>query len=232
MIPLPPLNCQLISLYISPRDVDNQTLTVDIPVPMTQSSYSFDYNFGLLILILAGLAVVFILFTFPYRLFRESRSNWYRGDGALSKRRTRKELNRMFGLVGELMLFPLVGAAVIVGALMIFHTFIIPIPLLVDVAAMFSTDAQVWEERTESGELGDVGLLYGEWSDEQGFSEERAFGVRKFLKRNSYMIAGLGVIFGVLVHLFFTGYYVSCLTDYQEGLIRRRRHYAERDGLT
>ncbi|NND73107.1 MAG: hypothetical protein HKN43_16150 [Rhodothermales bacterium] len=199
---------------------------------MTPSSYSFDFNFGLLILVLSGLAIAFILLTFPYHLFRESRSNWYRSDGNLSAKRFRKETRKLAGLTGELLLFPLVGSAVVVGVLMVVHTFLIPIPLLVDVAGMFSTDADVWEERTETGELGDVGLLYGEWSDEQGFSEDRAFGVRKFLKRNWYMVAGLGVIFGIMVHLFFTGYYVSCLAEYQEGLIRRRRHYAEHDGLT
>lgn len=196
---------------------------------MAQTNYSFDFDFGGLIVVLLSLAILFILFTFPYRVIRIARSNCRRGDGELSPKRTRKEIRKAVGLIGELFLFPLISAGVITGVLLGVHSFIIPVPLVVDVTQMFSLDASVWEERTETGELGDVGRIYEEWNDEQGYSDARNYGIRKFLKRNWLVLALLGLAGAALTYWFVSGYYVQAVAEYHDGLLRRKERYAKRD---
>ncbi len=196
---------------------------------MAVSNYTFDFDLGLFALVLVGLAIGFIALTFPYRMMTLTFANCRRADGQRSGRRTKKEVRKLIELLGELLLFPILGTAFITAAVLIVHTFVIPIPLVVDVMGMFSPDGTVWEERTETGELGDVGRLYGEWSDEQGFSQERAYGIRKFLKRNWLVLLLLATAITAVAYVFITGYYVSCLKSYHDGLLMRKKRYAEHD---
>lgn len=196
---------------------------------MAQTNYSFDFDFGFLIIFLISLGIAFIVMTFPYRVIGLARSNCYRKDGRISPNRTKREIRKATSLVGELLLFPLISAGVITGVLLAIHTFVIPVPLVVDVAQMFSPDAAVWDERTETGELGDVGRIYEEWNDERGYSDERNYSVRKFLKRNWFVLALLALAGAGLTYWFVTGYYVQAVTDYHDGLLRRKERYAKRD---
>lgn len=197
---------------------------------MSQSNYSFDFNLGGLALVLMGLAIAFVALTFPYRMMSLTVANCRRSDGRRSSRRTKREVRKLISLIGDLLLFPVLSTTFVMAIVLAVHTFVIPIPLVVDVMGMFSPDSAVWEERTETGELGDVGRIYGKWSDEQGYSSDRAYNVRKFLKRNWFILLLLAIVVVVIAYVFITGYYVSCLKSYHEGLLKRKERYTERDG--
>lgn len=191
--------------------------------------YSFSYSFLLLGAVIAGSVMVGILATLPYRLFGAAFENARRADGSLSRKRRRKERKATANFVAELLVAPLVASAVLVGALMLVHNFLIPIPLAADIAAMFSPDPEVFEQRTETGDLGDVGLVYQDWSQQQGFSQSRNLTAKSFLRRNWPVLLILIAGVGGFVYWFVTRYYAQAVQRYQVGYIRRQNQYTQRD---
>ena len=170
-----------------------------------------------------------ILATLPYRQLRIAFKNCRRLDGTFSKKRARIELSQLTNFFAELFIIPIMVVSVTVGGLLVVHKTIIPIPLVVDIAGMFSLDPEKFEVRTETGELGDVGLIYEEWIEEQGYSQRRNLAVRKFLKDNWVALALIGLALLIIYYWFMTQYYVVSASKYTDSLRVRSQRYRERD---
>ena len=192
-------------------------------------SYSFEFSFLWVFAALAGLAVVAIAASIPYYLFRIALQNRFRLDGTVSRRRTWREVRHLLDFLGGLLLVPFFVVVLMGGSLVLVHHYVIPVPLVADLALMFSPDPAVMEARTETGRLGDVGLIYGEWSERQGFSAERAYTWRKFLKRNALLLALGAALFSAFCYWFVTRYYFAAVVAYQQDVFRRRQRYHRRD---
>ena len=147
----------------------------------------------------------------------------------MSRKRTWREVRHLGDFLGGLLLVPFFVAVLAGGALVLVHYYVIPVPLVADLALMFSPDPAVMERRTEAGRLGDVGLIYGAWSEGRGFSAERAYTWRKLLKQNGLALALLAVLFGAALYWFVTRYYFAAVAAYQEDVFRRRKRYHQRD---
>ena len=191
--------------------------------------YSFDFSFTWIFIILVVLALAAIAVSIPYHVFRLAWQNRFRLNGTVSRRRLKKEARHLADFAGELVLVPLLVLALMGGALVLVHHYVIPIPLMADLAAMFSPDPVVMDARTETGDLGDVGRIYGEWSAQQGFSSERSYTWRKFLKQNVLMLAFLAGLFGLFCYWFVTRYYLAAVAAYRKGVLERRARYYRRD---
>ena len=182
-----------------------------------------------LALLLGALVIIGILATLPYRQLGLAFKNCYRLDGTFSRKRARIEISQLTNFFAELFIIPIMVVAVTVGGLLIVHKTIIPIPLVVDIAEMFSINPEKFEVRTEEGELGDVGLVYEEWSDERGFSSRRNLAMRKFLKDNWVALGLIGLALLIIYYWFMTQYYVVSASKYADALNVRWRRYRERD---
>lgn len=194
-----------------------------------QNTPGYTCDFTWAVVALAVLAVVAVAVSLPYHVFHLAGQNRYRLDGTVSRKRAWKEVKHLVDFLGELLLVPLLVVTVLGGALVLVHHYVIPIPLLADLAEMFSPVPSVMEERTETGRLGDVGVLYGEWSERQGFSAGRAYVWRKLLKHNALALAFGAAVFGLFCYWFVTRYYIAVVLAYQEGILRRRKRYHKRD---
>ncbi len=193
------------------------------------NNYSTSFDFVGLALFLGALVVIGILATLPYRYLGMAFRNCSRLDGTFSRKRARVEFSHLMSFFAELLVIPLMVVGFTVGGLLIVHKTVIPIPLVVDIAEMFSINPETFEQRTESGDLGDVGLIYEEWTQEQGYSARRNVAVRKFLKDHWLTLSVILFAILVIYYWFMTQYYVISATKYADALVTRSRRYRERD---
>lgn len=180
--------------------------------------------------VLGLLALLAIAVTMPYAVFREAWANTTDPDGTRHGPRLRTELSALANFFGELLLVPVLVFGITGGATFFVHEYVIPIPLVADVMSMFDPDMTVWDERMETGRLGDVGRIYGRWSEDQGFSPTRGYVVRKFLKRNWLALLIVAAGLTAFFYWFATRYYISTVVAYHEGVQHRRQHYRQEDG--
>ncbi len=178
----------------------------------------------LIALLLAGLVLVT-----PARTFRLARANARRPDGSAHPERRRAEAEHFAGFVAELLLAPLF-AVVLAGALVVgVHEYVMPIPMIADVASMFDADMAVWDERMETGKLGDVGVVYHNWRLSQGHSAASADFWRAFLRHYWPVLLGLTLLFAALQYWFWTRYYARVVEAYHGGVRRRHERYRRED---
>lgn len=182
----------------------------------------------LLLLVVVFLATL-VLVT-PRHVLALARANGRRSDGSAYPERRRVEVKHFAGFVAELLLAPLFAVVIAAALLLGVHAYVMPLPMLADVAGMFSPDMAVWDERMETGKLGDVGVVYHNWRLEQGYSAASADFWRAFLRYYWPVLLGLTLFFAAFQYWFWTRYYARVVEAYYAGLLQRRTRYRREDG--
>lgn len=178
---------------------------------------------------LSFFAVFAILLTIPYAVFRQAWTNVMHHDGTYDWSRVWKELYALGDFVGGLILIPVAVFGIVSGAIAIIHHFVVPLPIVVDIFGAFDPDPKVWEAAIETGELGDVGAQYEEWSQSQGYSYTTARFWQEFLW-NHWLILLIGSAgLAVFVYWFVTRFYVSAVVAYHKGIQDRRERYLRKE---
>lgn len=175
------------------------------------------------------LALAFLLWMVPARCYRLAWINSRAPDGSRHPRRSRHEAKRLLDFLAELVLAPLFAFALSAGVLLFVHEFIMPIPMIADIASMYSADMAVWDARMETGKLGDVGVTYLEWRLQQGFSRASSDFWRSFLRQNWFFLAVCTLVFAAFQYWFWTRYFAATVGAYYRGLTKRRKVYMKRD---
>lgn len=166
-----------------------------------------------------------VLLSIPRAIFRVAWQNGMRRDGTWSRRRTLIEFRHFADLLGALLLALVLFATVTGGTLVLFHTYIAPIPLIADVFSVFNPDPEIWEAQMEKGDLGDLGEAYEQWSAEQGFSEHSARFWQDFLWENWVYLAAATLFLGGFFYWFIAKYYVKALAHYCKRVLKRQKKY-------
>ena len=182
-----------------------------------------------LVIALVVLPVAGIVLLLPYTALRIALRNTRRADGSRSQRRARRERRHAVEFAGHVLLVPLLVVAVAGSALVGVHRFVAPVPLLLDVAGAFDTDAAAWERAIEQERLGDVGAAYESWSRRRGFSYRTARYWQELLWAYWPTLVAILTLGGLLFYGLLARVYAGASAAYQRGVYRRQHQYRKRD---
>lgn len=176
-------------------------------------------------LILFGLFVLLM----PTRVFRTAWANCSRRDGSWSRRRARSEAKHVTDFLGSV-LFVLAAVVTATGTVVIvIHSYIVPIPIIVDILGAYDPDPVAWEANIEKGELGDVGARYENWGADHGLSDQSLRFWQEYLWQHWLALLIIGFIVGTCFYWLFAKFYVRAAVKYGQGVLKRKRAYAEWD---
>jgi hypothetical protein len=151
-------------------------------------------------------------------------------DGHINQTRAWREIRVLVKFLSSLLLVLLLFVGISCAPIVWIHSYVVPIPLVIKVFAVFDINEEAWEANVFEGRAGEVREEYENWRKNRGMSDQMALFWQKSLW-NSWLILfafGLYVFlsFYCLVHKFSH----ELFRRYRKGVLLRQGIYASRDG--
>ena len=151
-------------------------------------------------------------------------------DGHINQTRAWREIRVLVKFLSSLLLVLVLFIGISCAPVVWIHSYVVPIPLVIKIFAVFDINEEAWEANVFEGRAGEVREEYETWRKKRGMSDQMAFFWQKSLW-NSWLILfafGLYVFlsFYCLVHKFSH----ELFRRYKKGVLLRQGIYASRDG--
>lgn len=151
-------------------------------------------------------------------------------DGHINQTRAWREIRVLVKFLSSLLLVLVLFIGISCAPVVWIHSYVVPIPLVIKIFAVFDINEEAWEANVFEGRAGEVREEYETWRKNRGMSDQMAFFWQKSLW-NSWLILfafGLYVFlsFYCLVHKFSH----ELFRRYKKGVLLRQGIYASRDG--
>jgi len=151
-------------------------------------------------------------------------------DGHINQTRAWREIRVLVKFLSSLLLILVLFIGISCAPVVWIHSYVVPIPLVIKIFAVFDINEEAWEANVFEGRGGKVREEYETWRKKRGMSDQMAFFWQKSLW-NSWLILfafGLYVFlsFYCLVHKFSH----ELFRRYKKGVLLRKGIYASRDG--
>ena len=151
-------------------------------------------------------------------------------DGHINQTRAWREIRVLVKFLSSLLLVLLLFVGISCAPIVWIHSYVVPIPLVIKIFAVFDINEEAWEANVFEGRAGEVREEYENWRKKRGMSDQLALFWQKSLW-NSWLILfafGLYVFlsFYCLVHKFSH----ELFRRYKKGVLLRQGIYASRDG--
>ena len=151
-------------------------------------------------------------------------------DGHINQTRAWREIRVLGKFLSGLLLVLLLFVAISCAPIVWMHSYVVPIPLVVKIFAVFDINEEAWEANVFEGRAGKVREEYETWRKEREMSEQMALFWQKSLWNSWLMLSAFGLYvflsFYWLVHKFSR----ELFRRYKKGVLLRQGIYASRDG--
>jgi hypothetical protein len=148
-------------------------------------------------------------------------------DGALSKSRAKQELRHLVRTISLLVMVPSLFLLIHIGALWFFHSYIVPIPFVIELCGVFHWNEEQREANIEKemATKGEMAQRYESWSKTRGYSPAAARLMEKTLWHGWPIYVFIGLFLVASMYLFATKFCLVRLQRYRKQVFSRQEAY-------
>ena len=151
--------------------------------------------------------------------------NCFWPDGRLNRTRTWREVRYLARFLSSWLVVFALFLAICATPIVLVHSYVVPIPIALEIFGAYHIAPEVWEYKIEKGALGDVGVDYETWSKERGYSKQTAKFWQYFLWYTWPFLIGYTLYFFTLFYLFTYKFSSALFAYYKRKVLRREAVY-------
>ena len=155
--------------------------------------------------------------------------NCFCPDGSINWTRTWRETKYLVRFVSTLLLILFLFFGICATPIVLVHSYIIPIPIVMDVLSVFSINEEVWEDNVFIGDGRKALSKYETWRKKQGISKQRAMSMQQFLWDTWYIWAAFALYAMFFFYLLLVKLFIKLFNRYKKKVFRREEVYSSRD---
>ena len=151
--------------------------------------------------------------------------NCFRADGRLNRTRIWREMRYLARFLSSLLVVIMLFLVICATPIVLVHSYVVPIPIALEIFGAYHLDPEVWEYNIEDGDLGDVGVKYEAWSKKRGDSKQTAKFWQYFLWYAWPFLIGYALYSFALLYLFINKFSRALFAYYKKKVFRRKTVY-------
>jgi len=159
------------------------------------------------------------------KVFYTALLNCFWPDGRLNRTRTWREVRYLGRFLSGLLVVLALFLAICATPIVLINSYVVPIPIALKIFGAYHIDPEVWENKIEKDDVGDVGAEYEDWSKEQGFNKQTARIWQYFLWYTWPFLIGYALYAFASFYLLICKFSIALFVRYKEKVFRREAAY-------
>jgi hypothetical protein len=151
--------------------------------------------------------------------------NCFSSDGRFNRTRTFREIRYLTKFLLSWIVVIILFLAVCATPIVLVHSYVVPIPIALEIFGEYHFDPAAWEYNIEDGDIGDVGVKYEAWSKERGYSKQTAKFWQYFLWYFWPFLIGYSLYSFAFFYLFIYKFTSGLFAYYKRKVFRREQAY-------
>ncbi|MGB6382881.1 MAG: hypothetical protein WBG51_17045 [Syntrophobacteria bacterium] len=151
-------------------------------------------------------------------------------DGRINQTRAWREIRVLVKFVSSLLLILFLFFAISAAPVVWVHSYVVPIPIVMKIIAVFDINEEAWEANVFEGRAGNVRQEYETWRKEKDMSEQMAFFWQKSLWNSWLILVAFGLYVSFCFYRLVLKFFFELFRRYKKGVLLRQSIYASRGG--